>query len=73
MHNPTTVTPIKRAVDEAVPEALGEALEQLSCLHCEEPISRREMVAIWIAGDYIAHLACWAQHHDVVKNTEATT
>jgi hypothetical protein len=59
---PETPTPL-----EPIPfPVLGELLEQFACEFCHEPISHWEMAAIWPAGNFAAHLHCWAQHHGVV-------
>jgi hypothetical protein len=55
------VTVRESSTDEAIPEALTELLEELFCVHCKQAISRYEMAAIWPAGDFVAHLHCWAQ------------
>lgn len=57
-----------------IPVELVDELEQLDCCYCREPLSRYEMLAVWAAGNFTAHLHCWAQHHGVVtSNREATS
>lgn len=54
-------------------EQLRHLLEQLSCCHCKEPLSGFEMAALWLAGDYFAHLPCWAQAQNVIRDREGSS
>jgi hypothetical protein len=46
-------------------------LRRMSCRYCREELHGTEMVAIWCAGGEACHLACWAQHHNVIRSQEA--
>jgi hypothetical protein len=74
---PTTETLTPHADTElakdAIPEELVDLLEELACTICREPISRYEMAAVWAAGDFVAHLPCWAQHKGVICNAGASS
>jgi hypothetical protein len=66
----TAESPARRETEDTqgIPlEQLAELLEQLTCCHCRESVSRFEMIAIWPAGGYVGHLHCWAQHNGVIR------